>query len=307
MRIGRTRMLRPHDRRVGPGVAVAWMVLAATLAYVPAASASVVVQINVPADVATIQGAIDMASPGDMVRRGPRHLPRAHRLQGQGHRGAQLGRPVVDHHRRRRPVGGRQISHRRGPGVHPARLHDHRGVRYFSIFGAGVSIVKASPTIVGNVITGNYIDGSAGGGIGAYPGRHSSRTTTSSATTRPRSAPVAGSRPIGSAEILGNLIEGNVAGGGGGVLIADEVVLADNVIRDNHALTYHGGGVNIGSGSPRGGSEPHHREHGQLQGRRARTGRQSRADGRRLRSLPTTRSSATRRRMARRWEVRRRE
>ncbi len=251
MGIGRTRMLRPQDRRVGPGVAVAWMVLAATLAYVPAASASVVVQINVPADVATIQGAIDIASPGDTVVVAPGTFHERIDFKGKAIEVRSSAGPSST------TIDGDELSEvvrfhtGEGRGSILRGFTITGGVRYYSIFGAGVQIVKASPTIVGNVVTGNHVDGSAGGGIGAYQGSALIQNNHVFGNSSSPHGVAGGIAADGTAEILGNLIEGNLAGGGGGVLIADEVVLANNIIRNNRAMTYHGGGVSIAGGSSR--------------------------------------------------------
>jgi hypothetical protein len=234
------------------GVAVAWVVLTASLILCPVgpAAAAAPVQINVPSDQPTIQAAIDIAAAGDTVVVASGIFHERIDFKGKAIEVRSSGGPLST------TIDGDDLGEvvrfhtDEGRGSILRGFTITGGVRHFSIFGAGVHIDTASPTIVGNVITGNYIATSAGAGIAAHGGAALIQDNHIFGNHSAPTGAAGGIYADGNAEIVGNLIEDNVAGGGGGVLIADEVLLADNVIRDNHALTHHGGGVSIGSGNP---------------------------------------------------------
>ncbi|MEA2685295.1 MAG: serine protease [Actinomycetota bacterium] len=234
--------------RIVLAVATASAVLVAP-ARIPtagAAAAAAGVEIQVPAGIPTIQGAIDAASAGDTVVVAPGTYHERIDFKGKAIEVRSSAGPsttTIDG-----DGGGHVVRFRTGE----ARTSALRGFTITdglatqTIFGAGIAIENASPTIVGNVITANGGNGHSGAGIGVglgsplILGNHIFDNQTGS------NSPGGGIFAVGPAEIVGNLIEGNTAGGGGGVMLGGAgATLTSNVIRGNHALAFHGGGVSL--------------------------------------------------------------
>jgi hypothetical protein len=199
------------------------------LSVARAASAAV---INVPGDAATIQSGINAASNGDAVRVAPGTYVENINFNGKAIEVIGTGGPQVT------TINGGAA----GPVVtfssgEPAQTM----LSGFTItggtntsrdgFGGGIVIEGASPTILGNVITGN-VACNGGGGILA-----------------------AGSPVIQSNTITNNSQQSGCDGGagGGGVLIdgSGAPMLISNVISNNSWLSGNGGGVELSAaGAP---------------------------------------------------------
>jgi hypothetical protein len=225
--------------------------LAATLAGLSPAEAVVVAnQIQVPAGVATVQGAIDAAAPGDTVVV----------AAGTYHEHLDFEGKAIEV----RSSAGPASTTIDGDGVsHVVRFHTNEGrasvLRGFTIthglaavtiVGGGVSIEFASPTIVDNVITANDGASHDGGGIGSVGGSPLIQGNHVLGNHNVPAGAGGGIFAVGAGVVIGNLIEDNSAGGGGGALLGDQTVFTDNVVRGNQALAYDGGGVSIGDGTP---------------------------------------------------------
>jgi hypothetical protein len=227
--------------------------LAATLVGLPSASAvASPAQLPVPSAIPTIQGAIDAASAGDTVVVAPGTYHEHVDFKGKAIEVRSSGGPSST------TIDGDNTSH-------VVRFHSGEGrasiLRGFTIthglaavtiVGGGVSIENASPTIVGNIVTGNDAGTHAGGGIGVAEG---SPLITDNQIAGNSATGVGGAGggifAVGSAEIVRNVIQGNYASGGGGALLAGPVLFTDNRVEGNHAGANGGGGVSLGGGQPR--------------------------------------------------------
>jgi hypothetical protein len=213
----------------------ALLLVAVVAAPLPARAADLAV-VNVPADVATIQAAIDAVAAGGTVLVAPGTYREKLNFHGRAIEVRSSGGPVstvIDG-----GASGATVTFQQGE----PRAATLRGFTVRN--GApGISVAGyASPTITGNVVTGNrawdgagihvagshaliennVIRGNIAGGFGG--GLHLIDT--------------------GGAEVVGNTIEGNVAGWGGGMQLftALDVVIRDNVFRSNRA--HSGGAIN---------------------------------------------------------------
>ena len=214
--------------------------LAGVIAFaVPAASAGVV--INVPASQPTIQAAIDVASAGDTVVVAPgtyfEHIDfKGKAIEVRSSAGPET--TIID--------GGGT------PNVVTFKTGEARtsvlwgftvsgGADRLPASGLGILIHQASPTVVGNIVTGNTAPAGLGVGIsseGGSPLIEGNEIVDNPGGTAGGGIYANGGRP----EILGNFIAGHSAHSGAGVSL-NTGTLRDNVIVGNDA-TMNGGGVN---------------------------------------------------------------
>lgn len=202
------------------------MIMLAFLLSAESASAKAV--INVPGDSPTIQGAIDVADPGDTVLVAP----------GTYYENLNFGGKAITVESTQGPeatiIDGNQAGSvvtfvsGEGPSSVLRGFTLQRGLAGFD--GGGMNILSSSPTVVGNIITDNRAC-TGGAGISAR---------------------------FSSARIEGNLITNNsgsfcsgISGGGISVVGAGQVQIIDNVIIGNSASSGDGGGIELfAAGAP---------------------------------------------------------
>ena len=206
----------------------------------PPASAGVVV--NVPAQHSTIQAGIDAASNGDTVVVAPGTYFERIDFKGKAIEvrssagpattiidGGGVATVVIFH------TGETRASVLRGFTVTNG-IHGTGGY-----LGIGIRVDQASPTIVGNVVTGNSAPPDEGGGVGIGIVAGSPLIQGNQIVDNPGGSIGGGIyADAGHPEIIGNLIQGHSAHFGAGVSVR-AATLRDNIIRGNHGGS--GGGV----------------------------------------------------------------
>ena len=253
MRTTGMEQLVRRARRTAVRLAAATAMVAATLVGLPAAPAVAAAELLVPSAHPTIQGAIEAASAGDTVVVAPGTYHEHLDFLGKAIEVRSSGGPAAT------TIDGDSTSH-------VVRFHSGEGrtsiLRGFTIthglvavtiVGGGVSIESASPTIVGNVVTGNDAGAHNGGGIGVAEGSPLIKDNQIVGNDAGGLGNGAGGGifAVGSAEIVHNTIGGNSAGRGGGAFLAGPVLFTDNRVERNQAGAHGGGGVGLGSGRPR--------------------------------------------------------
>lgn len=195
--------------------------------------------IHVPADQATIQGAIDAASDGDTVVVSAGTYLENINFKGKAitvRSASGADGTIIDGNHRGSTVtfnaGEDRLSVLDGFTV-------RNGVADYG--GGGIDISGASPTVINNKVTGN--SGSFGGGI--YINGSAlvqGNTVTHNSGTWGGGMSVSG---YASAEVISNVISGNQADEGGGIDLwaAGTPTIKGNVITDNSAGT--GGGIGM--------------------------------------------------------------
>jgi hypothetical protein len=219
--------------------AVAVVSLAGSLLAVMASPAAAGVVINVPASLPTIQAAIDAASNGDTVVVAAGTYLEHIDFKGKAIEVRSSAGPattIID-------AGGTNqvVTFKTGEGrssVLRGFTVTHGGGYYE---GLGVFVQGASPTIVGNVITGNVWEPESGAGKGIAVEGGSPLIQANVIADNPGGAVGGGiAAREGEPEIVGNIIEGHSAYFGAGVSLSGGT-LRDNVIRGNHAGSAGGG------------------------------------------------------------------
>src|SRR5262245_50554781 len=138
--------------------AVAFLALGAAPAAVSATGT-----LNVPGDFATIQAAIDAATPGDTVLVASGTYHEHIDFEGKAIAVASAGGPnstVIDGGANGRVVN---FSNGEGRGSILRGFTVRNGSEIEGVPGAGIRVFRADPTIQGNVITGNVACGDGGG------------------------------------------------------------------------------------------------------------------------------------------------
>jgi hypothetical protein len=198
---------------------------------------------RVPADFPNIQTAIDAAIDGDTVLVSPGTYAEAIDFVGKAITVSSLAGPdttIIDANSLGRSIVRFESGEGRDSVLHGFTLQR----------GFGLRLVNSSPTITGNKISRHV--GCSGGGLGTSGGSPLIQGNVIAENTRECSPNGAGIHVRGgSPEILGNFIADNTSsygsyGGGGGIYIDNAVgkpIVRGNVIRGNSA--YSGGGIMV--------------------------------------------------------------
>src|SRR5262245_36583133 len=209
--------------------------------------------IHVPADYATIQGAINAAANGDTIQVAPGTYVENLNFLGKAIRVTSDQGPevtVVDGNQ-----AGSVVSFVSGEGLQSVLngftlQHGKAGVSP-GLDGGGIRIQNSSPTISGNIITNN-LAGDGGGGISSSFGSPliQGNLITNNGQIQGWSGGVGGGGVsivgASSAQLLNNAISGNSwsssSGGGVTLFAAGTPILKDNFITNN-AASSQGGGI----------------------------------------------------------------
>jgi hypothetical protein len=210
----------------------------------PAEPASAQAVINVPGDSPTIQGAIDVAAPGDTVLVAPGTYFENINFGGKAITVESAQGPeatIIDGN-----LAGSVVTFVSEEGL-ASVLRGFTLQRGFAGFeGGGVKISSSSPTVVGNIITNNRV---CTGGAGISADFSSARIQDNLITNNSQiycggggggGISVGGA---GQAQIIDNVITGNSFSYGGGIELfaAGAPTIRGNVIRANTASTFGGG------------------------------------------------------------------
>jgi parallel beta-helix repeat protein len=210
--------------------------------------------INVPANQTTIQAAINAANSGDTVLVAPGTYVENINFNGKAITVTSSGGPsvtTIDG-----GANGSVVTFNTGETNQSilSGFTIQHGSSYYA--AGGVQVSSASPTITGNVITGNH----ATGGIGIYIDGGSPRVTGNTITGNTQIGSggggggiyaTAGSGSPSSPTITGNTISNNSVangGNGGGIAVAyfSSPLIQNNLIQGNTAYN-NGGGISVQS------------------------------------------------------------
>jgi hypothetical protein len=232
----------PHRMKVLSSLTLISLVMLAVL--LPAEPASAQAVINVPGDSPTIQGAIDVAAPGDTVLVAPGTYFENINFGGKAITVESAQGPeatIIDGN-----LAGSVVTFVSEEGL-ASVLRGFTLQRGFAGFeGGGVKISSSSPTVVGNIITNNR---ACTGGAGISADFSSARIQDNLITNNSQiycggggggGISVGGA---GQAQIIDNVITGNSFSYGGGIELfaAGAPTIRGNVIRANTASTFGGG------------------------------------------------------------------
>ena len=232
--------------RVRAAVALVSLLVGVVVFVAPPASAGVV--INVPASFSTIQAGIEAAAGGDTVVVAPGTYVERIDFKGKAIEVRSSAGPattIIDGGGVAKVVsfttGETRASVLRGFTV----TNGAHGMGGY--LGIGIHVDGASPTIAGNVVTGNSAPPDEGGGVGIGIVDGSPLIEENHIVDNPGGSIGGGIYADGgNPEIVGNLIEGHSAHFGAGVSMGGGT-LRGNVIRDNHTDSAGGGVITDGT------------------------------------------------------------
>ncbi len=211
-------------------------------------------EIRVPQDHATIQAAIDAAQSGDVILVDPGtyvenidFLGKAITVRStKGRRATIIDGSAIG------PVVTFNNAEGLGSILDGFTVRNGRSDNLPGVFGGGVSITQASPTIINNTITGNISD--IGGGISVYYSSHpyiGHNEIVDNQSTAGGAGAGIGVNALSDPVIKNNLIARNVGeglGGGINVLFVCNPLIINNTITQNSGGT--GGAINVFAANP---------------------------------------------------------
>jgi hypothetical protein len=205
-------------------------------------------EIDVPAQYPTIQGAIDAASGGEVIRVAPGTYFEAIDFHGKAVQVTSTGGAsvtTINGHGLGSAVtftsGETPASVLSGFTIMSGLADSDMGDDIYGEFGGGILIAGASPTIESNIITENF---ACGGGAGIYSSFGSPLIQSNLISNNQQLSCSGGSGGgiaidgKGSAQIIGNTIAGNswnFGAGGGGISLHDAGTLVMNNIISNNS------------------------------------------------------------------------
>ena len=230
------------------------------LALERAASAAI---INVPGDAATIQAGINAASNGDVVQVAAGTYTESINFDGKAIKVASTGGPQVT--TINGGAAGPVVTFKSGEGA----LSVIAGFTITNGFnspgetefgeGGGILIENSSPTVISNIVTGNFA-GVGGGGIAILNGSPTVQSNTITGNSQKGGSGGVGGGGIelggtGNATVVSNTISNNSwpSGDGGGLRIFSpgNALIASNTISNNSWASGNGGGIALDSaGTP---------------------------------------------------------